>query len=89
MKCEFCQRKGHTIHFCPSLPTRPDIADRDEYIEKLMHSPRHQALDYEGLSWEQAWERADTLGQELNIGNPWMIKQRNPIFVVSWVGGKL
>ena len=71
MKCEFCQRKGHTIHFCPSLPTRPDIADRNEYIEKLMHSPRHQALDYEGLSWEQAWERADSLGQELNIGNPW------------------
>ena len=38
MKCEFCQRIGHTIHFCPSLPTRPDIADREEYIEKLMHS---------------------------------------------------
>ena len=36
MKCEFCQRIGHTIHFCPSLPTRPDIADRDEYIEKLL-----------------------------------------------------
>ena len=36
-----------------------------------MNSPRHRALDYEGMSWEQAWDKADALGHELNNGNPW------------------
>ena len=71
MKCDFCQRLEHTIHFCPSLPTRPDIIDRDEFVENLMNSPRHRALEFEGLSWEQAWDRVDTSGHELNTRNPW------------------
>ena len=36
-----------------------------------MNSPRHRALEFEGLSWEQAWDRVDTSGHELNTRNPW------------------
>ena len=71
MKCDFCQRLEHTTHFCPSLPTRPDIADRDEFVENIMNSPRYRAIEFEGLSWEQAWAKVDALGHELNAGNPW------------------
>ena len=71
MVCDFCQRKEHTIKFCPCLPTRPDEGDREQFVEDLMNSPRQQVLDYEGLSWEQAWEKAESLGLKLNEGNPW------------------
>ena len=71
MKCEFCQRLEHTIQFCPSLPTRPDIPDRNEFIENILDSPRLRASEFEGLSWEQAWAKVDALGHEFNVGNPW------------------
>ena len=71
MKCDFCQRLEHTIYFCPSLPTRPDISDRESYVEELLDSPRRRASEYDGMSWEEAWLKADSLGLELNVGNPW------------------
>ena len=71
MKCDFCQRLEHNINFCPSLPTRPEESDRVRYVEELLVSPRHRASDYEGMSWEMAWHKADSLGAELNTGNPW------------------
>ena len=71
MKCDFCQRLEHTIYFCPSLPTRPDISDRERYVEELLNSPRRRASDYDGMSWEEAWLKVDSLGFELNVGNPW------------------
>ena len=71
MKCDFCQRLEHNIQFCPSLPTRPDVADREEYVEKLLNIPRFHTSMYEGMSWEQAWEKVNGLGVELNEKNPW------------------
>jgi hypothetical protein len=71
MKCDFCQRLEHNIQFCPSLPTRPDVADREEYVEKLLNIPRFHTSMYEGMSWEQAWEKVNGLGVELNEKKPW------------------
>ena len=71
MKCDFCQRLEHNIHFCPSLPTRPDTSDREEYVEGLLSTPRYHTSMYEGMSWEEAWEKVNSLGVELNAGNPW------------------
>ncbi len=90
MRCDFCQRMEHTIHFCPSLPTRPDVLDRERYVEDLLYSPRHRTSEYEGMSWEEAWHKVDNLGVELNDGNPCgqMIRRQNHISAVSWDGGK-
>ena len=71
MRCDFCQRLEHTIYFCPSLPTRPDASDREKYVEDLLCSPRHHTSEYEGMSWEEAWQKVNNLGVELNAGNPW------------------
>ena len=62
MKCDFCQRLEHTIYFCPSLPTRPDISDRESYVEELLDSPRRRASEYDGMSWEEAGLKVDSLG---------------------------
>ena len=70
-ECNFCKKKGHTLDFCPSLPTVPSDHERCYFVDRLLRIPRVEMKEFEGLSKEETIQRVTSMGNFLNQGNPW------------------
>jgi hypothetical protein len=74
--CEFCQKIGHTLNFCPSLPTEPPTHKRIPFVESLLTSPKWKMKRYEGMRISDVLGTVVKEGIELNLGNPWESDQK-------------
>ena len=70
--CKFCTKKGHSLPFCPSVPTVPGENERNSFVDTLLSTPRLKLKMYEGLSRLEVLQKVDTLGISLNKGNPYL-----------------
>lgn len=68
--CSFCQKEGHLMSFCPSLPTVP--VTPIPFVENLATSPKYKLKMYEGLELWEVLRKVESIGHELNMGNPWV-----------------
>ena len=69
--CKFCNKNGHLIKFCPSLPTEPQEG-KSIFAEHLLSTPKIKLKIYENLDRKEVFQRVCKLGQVLNQGNPWL-----------------
>ena len=73
-ECKFCNKKGHDITFCPSLPSEPRTTI--PFVESLLKSPKIKMKCYEHLTKGQIMKKIIEDGQTLNSGNPWLSDPR-------------
>ena len=74
LQCVFCKQKGHGLHFCPSIPTAPEV--KRQFVEALLGIPVCKLNYLEGLSLPKAWCAIVAKGRAFNEGNPWQTDDR-------------
>ena len=67
LRCRWCMRKGHLLHFCPAVP-RPSPG----FLGRLLGMPRVDRSTFCGLSLEEVKARIEVDGARMNGGNPWL-----------------
>jgi hypothetical protein len=70
-ECVFCSKKGHSLRFCPCLPSEPTKENRHTFVEALVGVPKWKLKMYEGMSMATALAKVCEMGAVLNEGNPW------------------
>ena len=70
--CNFCNKDGHEVSFCPSLPNRPPKRERVLFVERLLQTPKVNTNKFIKMTLEEAWMVVKEQGGELNEGNPWV-----------------
>ena len=70
--CKFCNKLGHSISFCPSLPSEPPEEERCNFAEQLLSTKKLRLTRFSGLDFTQALDEVTQMGNLLNKDNPWV-----------------
>ena len=68
--CAFCQKKGHTMVFCP---LRPTVVSKDKelpFVQKLLSTPKVKPQTFFGMTKQEALKKITEEGRALNSDNP-------------------
>jgi hypothetical protein len=71
LACKFCKEKGHHFGMCLLRQTVPSGHERSPWVTALINSPKIEVGRYGAISRLAATTKLLTLGQDLNMGNPW------------------
>jgi hypothetical protein len=72
LSCTFCKKKGHNFAACNSRQSDETNLPSDEFVKNLLAKPKTSLEEYEGLTLDQALDKLEKLGSDLNEGNPWV-----------------